>query len=130
MEWEVHFGSRGNINFFKKLKKFYFFDDIDETKFLNLKKRKIYQMFFLIISKSGNTIETQTNTFFIGYNKNSKKYYSFGKNSNYHIIYQKLNLFFIDIKFVGGRYSVLSETGIIPAYFGINIIKPINLLNF
>ena len=56
------------------------------------------------------------------------------KNSNYlYNLSKKLNLFFIEHKsFVGGRYSVLSETGIIPAYFmGINILKlRSNLLEF
>ena len=38
---------------------------------------------------------------------------------------QKLNLFYIEHKhFIGGRYSVLSEVGIVPAYFmGIDIRK-------
>ena len=56
------------------------------------------------------------------------------KNNNYFFnLSKKLNLFFIEHKnFVGGRYSVLSETGIIPAYFmGLNIKKlRSNLLEF
>lgn len=40
-------------------------------------------------------------------------------------IAKKYNLFFIEHKnFLGGRYSVLSEVGIIPSFLmGINIIK-------
>ena len=38
---------------------------------------------------------------------------------------KKFNLFYIEHKhFIGGRYSVLSEVGIIPAYFmGIDVTK-------
>ena len=38
---------------------------------------------------------------------------------------KKLNIFFIEHKnYIGGRYSVLSEVGIVPAYLmGINIPK-------
>ena len=38
---------------------------------------------------------------------------------------KNLGLFYIEHKnYIGGRYSVLSEVGIVPAYFmGINIIK-------
>ena len=56
------------------------------------------------------------------------------KNNNYlYNLSKKLNIFFIEHKsFVGGRYSVLSETGIIPAYFmGINTTRlRSNLLEF
>ena len=132
-------GAEAIYNFFqKKIKKeFYFFDDIDETKILKFKKKEnLSNVLFLIISKSGNTIETLANTFSLGIiKKNSKNIIIVSeKNSNYlYNLSKKLNLFFIEHKsFVGGRYSVLSETGIIPAYFmGINIIKlRSNLLEF
>ena len=47
------------------------------------------------------------------------------KNNNLFSISKKFNLFYIEHKnFIGGRYSVLSEVGLIPAYFmGININK-------
>ena len=132
-------GAEAIYNFFQKKikKKFYFFDDIDETKILKFKKKEnLSNVLFLIISKSGNTIETLANTFSLGIiKKNSKNIIIVSeKNSNYlYNLSKKLNLFFIEHKsFVGGRYSVLSETGIIPAYFmGINIIKlRSNLLEF
>ena len=41
---------------------FYFFDNIDEKKISNFKKKKnLKKILFLIISKSGNTIETLAN---------------------------------------------------------------------
>ena len=38
---------------------------------------------------------------------------------------KELDIFYIEHKkFIGGRFSVLSEVGIVPAYFmGINILK-------
>ena len=47
-----------------------------------------------------------------------------GNNSIYRLS-RKLNLFHIEHKkYIGGRYSVLSEVGLVPAYLmGINILK-------
>jgi glucose-6-phosphate isomerase len=82
----------------------------------------------LIISKSGNTIETLSN--FLSINiikKNSKNIIliSEKKNNILFSLAKKFNLFYIEHqKHIGGRYSVLSEVGIVPAYLmGINIIK-------
>lgn len=114
----------------KKLnKKIYFFDNINFNKNLNfIKKEKIIKTLFLVISKSGNTIETLSN--FLSLNiikKNSKNIIiiSEKKNNYLYLISKKFNLFFIEHKNnIGGRYSVLSEVGIVPAYLmGLNIIK-------
>ena len=59
-------GADAIYNFFQhKLKKnFIFIDDLDENKILNLKKDyNIKNILFLIISKSGNTLETLVNFF-------------------------------------------------------------------
>ena len=47
------------------------------------------------------------------------------KNNPLHFLSKKYNLFYVEHKnYIGGRYSVLSEVGIIPALFmGINVIK-------
>ena len=46
-------------------KKMFFFNDLDEKKILNFKKKEnLSKILFIIISKSGNTIETLSNTFF------------------------------------------------------------------
>ena len=63
-------GADAIYNFFQfKVKKnFIFFDDIDENKISNLKKYyDIKKILFLVISKSGNTLETLSNFFFIKY---------------------------------------------------------------
>ena len=124
-------GSEAIYNFFKKKikKKFYFFDDLNENKIIEFKKKEnISKTLFIIISKSGNTIETLSNVFSLNIiKKNSKNIIliSEKKNNLLFTMSKKLNLFHVEHKTnIGGRYSVLSEVGIIPAYLmGINIIK-------
>ena len=119
-------GSEAIYSFLKKKikKKCLFFDDIDQTKIRNLKD--LNKILFIIISKSGNTIETLTN--FLAMNiikKNSKNIIIITekKDSALYELSKKKNLYFIEHKKnIGGRYSVFSETGVIPAYLmGINI---------
>ena len=124
-------GSEAIYNFFKKKikKKFYFFNDLNENKLIEFKKKEnISKTLFIIISKSGNTIETLSNVFSLNIiKKNSKNIIliSEKKNNLLFTMSKKLNLFHVEHKTnIGGRYSVLSEVGIIPAYLmGINIIK-------
>ena len=124
-------GSEAIYDFFKKKikKKFYFFDDLNENKIIEFKKKEnISKTLFIIISKSGNTIETLSNIFSLNImKKNSKNIIliSEKKNNLLFTMSKKLNLFYVEHKTnIGGRYSVLSEVGIIPAYFmGINITK-------
>ena len=124
-------GAEAIYNFFqKKIKrKFYFFNDINETKIFDfINNEKLSDVLFIIISKSGNTIETLANTFSLDIiKKNSKNIIIVSEKSNNYLfnLSKRLNLFFIEHKkFIGGRYSVLSETGIIPSYFmGTNIKK-------
>ena len=110
-------------------KKVYFFNDLNENKILDFKKReKTSNVLFIIISKSGNTIETLSNAFLLNvFKKNSKNVIiiSERKNNLLFNISKNFNLFHIaHNEFVGGRYSVLSEVGIIPAYLmGANIFK-------
>ena len=110
-------------------KKVTFFDNLDNEKLNRFKKKNnIYNCLFIIISKSGNTIETLSNL--IGFNilkPNAKNIIVITekKKNILNIIAKKYNLFFIEHKnYLGGRYSVLSEVGILPSYLmGINIIK-------
>lgn len=110
-------------------KKVYFLDDINFTKISNLKKKiNLSTTLFIIISKSGNTIETLSNLFSLNILKKNAKniiIISEKKNNVLFSLVKKLNLFYIEHKsFIGGRYSVLSEPGIVPAYLmGINIQK-------
>ena len=122
-------GANAIYDFFRSTikKKVYFFDDLDENKLSSLKKKEyLPKILFIIISKSGNTIETLSNTFALNIiKKNSKNIIliSERKNNVLFSLSKKLNLFYIEHKpNIGGRYSVLSEVGIIPAYLmGINI---------
>ena len=114
----------------KKIKKkFYFFNNLDETKITNFKKKEnLSKVLFIIISKSGNTVETLANVFSLNILKKNAKniiLISEKKDNLLFSLSKKLNLFYIEHKnYIGGRYSVLSEVGIIPAYFmGINIYK-------
>ena len=124
-------GADAIYNFFqsKIKKKFIFLDDIDENKILNLKKNyNVKNILFLIISKSGNTLETLSNFFSLNIiKKNSKNIIIISEKSNNFLfqISKRLNLFHVESrKYIGGRYSVLSETGLLPAYLmGINITK-------
>ena len=122
-------GAEAISNFLgKKIKKkVYFFNDLNENKISNFKKKEnISSVLFLIISKSGNTIETLANAFSLNLlkkNSNNVIIISERKNNLLFNISRNLNLFHIDHKdYVGGRYSVLSEVGIVPAYLmGVNI---------
>ncbi len=122
-------GANAIYDFFRSTikKKVYFFDDLDEHKLSSLKKKEyLPKILFIIISKSGNTIETLSNTFALNIiKKNSKNIIMISerKNNVLFSLSKKLNLFYIEHKpNIGGRYSVLSEVGIIPAYLmGINI---------
>ena len=110
-------------------KKFYFLNDLDIAKINRLKKKvKIKNTLFIVISKSGNTIETLTTLFYLDILKHRSKniiVITEKKNSILFNITKKLNLFFIEHKnYIGGRYSVLTDVGLVPAYFmGLNISK-------
>ena len=101
-------------------KKFYFFDNIDsKNKIIKTKSKSLN----LIISKSGNTLETIVNeNIFSG----SNKLYVTENNDNYlRNTAFRLKKDIIEHKnFIGGRYSVLSEVGMLPAeLMGLNINK-------
>ena len=124
-------GAEAINNFLKKKikKKIYFFDNLDPKKIANFKKEKnLKKILFLIISKSGNTIETLSN--FLSLNiikKNSKNIILISEKKNNFLfsLSKRFNLFFIEHNnYIGGRYSVLSEVGIIPAYLmDLDILK-------
>jgi glucose-6-phosphate isomerase len=124
-------GTEAIYNFLnKKIKKrVFFFNDLNEKKIKNFKKKENFdKVLFLIISKSGNTVETLSNTFSLNIIKKNAKniiLISEKKNNSLFSLSQKFNLFYVEHKsYIGGRYSVLSEVGIIPAYLmGVNILK-------
>ena len=124
-------GTEAIFSFLKRKlnKKVFFFNNLDESKLISFKIREnLSKILFIIISKSGNTIETLSNAFFLNIiKKNSKNVIiiSEKKNNTLFSLAKKFNLEFIEHNsFVGGRYSVLSEVGIIPTYLtGLNTLK-------
>ena len=109
-------------------KKVYFFNNLDQTKVLKFKKKfKLNKVLFIIISKSGNTIETLSNLFSLNVIKKKPKNIIIitEKNNLLFNFAKKFKIFHIEHKpNIGGRYSVLSEVGIIPAYLmGINVFR-------
>ena len=114
---------------YKIKKKFYFINNINEDSILNIKKEiNLKKTLFLIISKSGNTIETISNSFFLNMiKKNSKNIICISEKKNNFIynLSHKFNLHYVEHKnFIGGRYSVLSEVGMLPAFLmGLNLKK-------
>ncbi len=122
-------GSEALYYFLKdKIKKnFLFFDDINEYELNKLKtKNNLKKILFIVISKSGNTIETLSNLLALKIvKKNSKNIIVISEkfDNPLYLLSQKMKLHHIEHKnYIGGRYSVLSETGMVPAYLmGLNI---------
>ncbi len=123
-------GSEAVFNFFEEKikKKIYFLDNLNEKKIRDLKKNKNNKTLFIIISKSGNTIETLSNLFLLNILKKNAKniiIISEKKNNLLFKVSKKFNLFFVEHRnYIGGRYSIFSEVGALPAFLmGINVIK-------
>ena len=111
-------------------KRVYFFNNLDGGEILKFKKKeKVRNSLFLVISKSGNTIETISNILSLNViKKNSKNIIVITekKESDLFYLIKKFNLFFIHHRnYIGGRYSVISEVGAIPA-----ILMGLNIFNF
>lgn len=105
----------------KKIKKkFLFIDNFYKSNFNN--KKKITN---IIISKSGNTIETIINSNLLIKKKDRNIFISEKKNSYLRQLADNLKAEIIDHNnFIGGRYSVLSEVGMLPAeLMGLNVNK-------
>ena len=117
-------GARSIYNFLKKkIKKDFNFNDNLSLK--KLKNKKTKNLLNLIISKSGNTLETIVNTS-IFINKNQKNVFlTENRNSYLFNLAKKLKSEIIfHNNYIGGRYSVLSEVGMLPAeLMGLNETK-------
>ena len=114
----------------KKIKKnFLFLDNIDSDKLkIFSNKKKLQKTLFIVISKTGNTIETISNFVALGIIKKDSKNVIVISEKNNNFLYElskKMKLKHIEHKhYIGGRYSVLSEVGMVPAYLmGLNIKK-------
>ena len=128
-------GAKSIYSFLKhKIKKnFYFIDDLNENnlKIINNNSKKKTNIY---ISKSGNTIETLVNLNLIS-NKNksaSNIFITEIKKNNLLEISKKLKSEIVEHKnYIGGRYSVMSEVGMLPAeLMGLNVndFKQLNYL--
>ena len=117
-------GARSIYNFLKKkIKKDFDFNDNLSLK--KLKNKKTKNLLNLIISKSGNTLETIVNTS-IFINQNQKNVFlTENRNSYLFNLAKKLKSEIIfHNNYIGGRYSVLSEVGMLPAeLMGLNETK-------
>ncbi len=128
-------GAKSIYSFFKKKikKNVFFFDNLDSSQHLKFKKIKnIKNSCFVVVSKSGNTLETVTNLNII-FSKNLLKgkliLITEIKDNVLMDIAAQFNANVIEHKeYIGGRYSVLSETGMFPAaLMGLQIDKFRNL---
>jgi len=124
-------GTKCIYSFFKAKikKKVFFFDNLDSNLFLEFKKIKnLKNSCFVVVSKSGETLETITNLSVIFSKKLFKKklvVITEIKDNSLINIANKFNAEIIEHKdFLGGRYSVLSEVGMFPAaLMGLDIKK-------
>jgi glucose-6-phosphate isomerase len=124
-------GTKSIYSFLKKKikKKIFFFDNLDENQHAEFKKIKnLKNSCFVVVSKSGNTLETIVNLCLIfskSLIKNNLFVITELKDSNLIHVAKKFNAEIIEHKnFIGGRYSVLSEVGMLPAaLMGLDINK-------
>ena len=104
----------------KVKKKFFFFNNLQSRKINKNNKKNIN----LVISKSGNTLETISNLNLLlqKQNKNKNIFICEKKNNFLFLLAKKLKAEIFEHKnYIGGRYSVLSEVGMLPAeLMGLN----------
>ena len=122
-------GTKAIYDFLKhKIKKnFTFIDNLHHTNF-----SKDKNFLNLIVSKSGNTLETIVNTNILIKKKDKNIFITENKKNYIQILAKKLKSEVIyHNNFIGGRYSVLSEVGMLPAeLMGLNVnrFKQLNSL--
>mgnify|MGYP001173515933 CR=1 FL=1 len=107
-------GTQAIYQFLKyKIKKnFIFIDNLQNKEIKNQKKKLVN----LIISKSGNTTETIINSNIIIKKKDRNIFITENKKNYLYLFAEKLKAEIIHHNnFIGGRYSVLSEVGMLPA---------------
>ena len=119
----------------QKIKKNFFFqDNLNEKNILKFNSKKFSKSAFVFISKSGNTIETIANLNLIIQNKkknNTNVFITENTNNAITMIANKLKAEIVEHKnFIGGRYSIMSEAGMLPAeLMNLNVKKFKNLNN-
>ena len=128
-------GTKSIYSFFKDKvrKKIFFFDNLDSN--LHSKFRKIKNLensCFIVVSKSGNTLETITNLGIVFSKKLLKKRLIIITEKNNNILMDIANKYDAEIieheNYIGGRYSVMSDSSMFPAaLMGLNLLKFKNL---
>ncbi len=117
-------------------KKVHFIDNLS-NKVITKKSQKFLN---IIVSKSGNTLETISNANFLLKKKDKNLFITQNEMNYLRSIAEKLKSEIVDHNnYIGGRYSVLSEVGMLPAsLFGLeekkfkqfnNMIKNKNFVN-
>ena len=97
---------------YKIKKKFIFINNLDSS----IKKKFKNSHVNLVVSKSGNTLETIANVNFFVKKKEHNIFITENKKSYLFLLAEKLKSEIIHHNnFIGGRYSVLSEVGMLPA---------------
>ena len=105
-------GTKAIYNFLNKKinKKIIFYDNLSVKK-INKSKKKLN----LIVSKSGNTIETIVNSNIYINKKDSNIFITENKSNYLKIFAEELKAEVVHHNnYIGGRYSVLSEVGMLP----------------
>ncbi|MDA9615332.1 glucose-6-phosphate isomerase [Candidatus Pelagibacter sp.] len=103
-------------------KNLFFFNNLQSKIDTGPSKKKYLN---IIVSKSGNTLETISNSNIIIKNQDKNIFITEDKNNYLHLLAQKLKTEIVHHNnFIGGRYSVLSEVGMLPAeLMGLNSTK-------
>ncbi len=133
-------GAQAINNFLKKnsRKEPIFINNLDLSQINKINKIKgLKKSLFIIISKSGNTIEVLSIINFLkkraNFNLNNTLVITDDKKSQLNSFAKKLKIKIIfHRKYIGGRYSVFTETALVPCYLmGVSIFKfRDNILNF
>ena len=117
-------GAKTIYSFLKeKIKKnFFFIDSFNYNIIQNILNKKKLN---IIISKSGNTLETIANSNILINKKDKNIFITENKKSYLRLLAQKLKSDIINHNnYIGGRYSVLSEVGMVPAeLMGLSVNK-------
>ena len=116
-------GTQTIYEFFKDIvkKDFVFIDNLRQKK-LNIKNNKSVN---LVVSKSGNTIETVVNSNIYIRRKDANIFVTENKDNYLLKLANKLKAEIVHHNnYIGGRYSVLSEVGMLPAeLMGLDVNK-------
>ena len=113
---------------YKIKKKFYFYDNLQNSKILKSNTNRLN----IIVSKSGNTLETISNLNLISLRqkKNKNLIITENKKNILNKLAKKLKSEVIEHKdYIGGRYSALSEVGMLPAELMGLDVKKFKVLN-